>query len=161
MVFSVRKCDDRYNRPINGDAKAYYAYLPALFMYHDASFSFVHSIEKGYYPEDGSHFKDFLNAQPNGSKVNKTFPGLMLLYAPFFFLAWLVAWIGGFPVDGYSLPFQWGIVFSHWFFLILGLKCLSHVARSLSITDLVTCFFCPSHHPSNQRVDALVRTFFG
>jgi len=135
MVFSVRKCDDRYNRPINGDAKAYYAYLPALFMYHDASFSFVHSIEKRYYPEDGSHFKDFLNAQPNGSKVNKTFPGLMLLYAPFFFLAWLVAWIGGFPIDGYSLPFQWSIVFSHWFFLLLGLKCLSHVARSLSVTD--------------------------
>lgn len=135
LIFSVRKCDDRYNRPINGDAKAYYAYLPALFMYHDASFSFVQSIEKRYYPEDGSHFKDFLNTQPNGRKVNKTFPGLMMLYAPFFFLAWLVAWIGGFPVDGYSLPFQWSIVFCHWFYLLIGLKCLSRVVRSLAVTD--------------------------
>ncbi len=59
----------------------------------------------------------------------------MLLYTPFFFLAWLVAWVCGFPIDGYSLPFQWSIVFSHLFYLLIGLKCLSSVTSSLAVTD--------------------------
>ena len=41
---TVRGTDDRFNRPINGDAKGYYAYLPAIFIYHDPTFSFIHSI---------------------------------------------------------------------------------------------------------------------
>lgn len=118
---TVRGTDDRFNRPINGDAKGYYAYLPAIFIYNDPAFSFIYSIEKKYYPEDGSQFKDFLNEQPNGRQVNKTFPGIAIGYAPFFGLAWLFAEVFDFSVDGYSLPFQWSIVLAHLCFMLVGL----------------------------------------
>lgn len=137
-MFSVRDFDGRYGRSINGDAKAYYAYLPALFIYNDPSYSFIDTVEKKYYPEDRSQFKDFRIEQKNGKSVNKTFPGLSILYAPFFFLSMLVAWVFGFPVDGYSAPFQWGIAFSHLVYFFVGLRFLLAFFRSYKISDTIS-----------------------
>lgn len=136
-MFSVRDFDGRYGRSINGDAKAYYAYLPALFIYNDPSYSFIDTVEKKYYPEDRSQIKDFRIEQKNGKSVNKTFPGLSILYAPFFFLSMLVAWVFGFPVDGYSAPFQWGIAFSHLVYFFVGLRFLLAFFRSYKISDTI------------------------
>ncbi len=137
-MFSVRELDGRYGRSINGDAKAYYAYLPALFIYNDPSYSFIDSVEQRYYPEDRSQFKDFRIPQKNGKAVNKTFPGLSVLYAPFFFLSMFVAWVFGFPVDGYSAPFQWGIAFSHLVYFFVGLRFLLSFFRSYKISDTIS-----------------------
>jgi len=137
-MFSVRDLDGRYGRSINGDAKAYYAYLPALFIYNDPSYSFIDSVEQTYYPEDRSQFKDFRIEQKNGKAVNKTFPGLSVLYAPFFFFSMLVAWVFGFPVDGYSAPFQWGIAFSHLVYFFVGLRFLLAFFRSYKISDAIS-----------------------
>ncbi len=137
-MFSVRDFDGRYGRSINGDAKAYYAYLPALFIYNDPSYAFIDSVEQTYYPEDRSQFKDFRIPQKNGKSVNKTFPGLSILYAPFFFLSMLVAWVFGYPVDGYSAPFQWGIAFSHLVYFFVGLRFLLAFFRSYKISDSIS-----------------------
>ncbi|MCE2713184.1 MAG: hypothetical protein LW688_11705 [Cryomorphaceae bacterium] len=132
-VIGLRDWNSRFERPINGDGKGYYAYLPAVFIYHDAQFGFIEEIETKYYPLDRSQFKNFLNKQPNGRVVNKTFPGLALLYAPFFFLAWLIAWIGGFVCDGYSLPFQMSISIAHVVYLMLGLRAIYETLSVLKI----------------------------
>ena len=139
-IFSAHEFDGRYGRSINGDGKAYYAYLPAIFIYQDPTFSFIDEVELKYYPTDKSQFKDFRNKQKNGKYVNKTFPGLSILYAPFFFLSMLVAWVGGFAVDGYSAPFQWGIAFSHVVYFFIGLRFLLSVFRRLKIRDAVSYF---------------------
>ncbi|MEY4604486.1 MAG: hypothetical protein RIT43_1778 [Bacteroidota bacterium] len=132
-VIGLRDWNSRFEHPINGDGKGYYAYLPALFIYHDSHFGFIDEIESKYYPPDRSQFKDFLNKQPNGTEVNKTFPGLALLYAPFFFIASLIAWIGGFVCDGYSLPYQMSIALAHVVYLMLGLRAMYETLRSLKI----------------------------
>lgn len=137
-LFSSRDFDSRYGRSINGDGKAYYAYLPALFIYNDPSYAFVDSMEMKYYPEDRSQFKDFKNEQKNGKYVNKTFPGLSILYAPFFFLAMFVSWIGGYAIDGYSTPFQIGIALSHIVYFFIGLRFLLSFFRSLKIKDSIS-----------------------
>lgn len=137
-MFSVRDFDSRYGRSINGDGKAYYAYLPAIFIYQDESYSFIDEIEQKYYPEDRSQFKNFRNKQKNGKYVNKTFPGLSILYAPFFFVSMFFAWIFGYAVDGYSAPFQWGIAFSHVFYFFIGLRFLLSFFRQLKIMDKVS-----------------------
>jgi hypothetical protein len=134
ILFS-RDWDSRYSNPINGDAKAYYAYLPAIFIYQDPTFTFINEVENTYYPRDGSQFKDFMNEQKNGRSVNKTFPGLSILYAPFFFVAMGIAWIGGFPVDGYSMPFQLAIAFSHVAYFFIGLRFLLGFLRSFRVKD--------------------------
>lgn len=133
--FLYRDFNSPYLRSINADGKGYYAYLPALFLYQDRSFNFIYDAEKNYYPEDGSHFKDFLNEQPNGTKVNKTFPGLSILYAPFFFLGCLFAFVFGYPVDGYSMPFQLMISLSHIVYLLLGFRFLWDLFKNLNISE--------------------------
>lgn len=137
-MFSVRDFDSRYGRSINGDGKAYYAYLPALFIYQDPTYSFIEKMEDTYYPEDHSQFKDFRNEQRNGKFVNKTFPGLSVLYAPFFFVSIFLAWVFGYAVDGYSAPFQWGIAFSHVVYFFIGLRFLLSFFRQLKIEDRVS-----------------------
>jgi hypothetical protein len=137
-LYLSRDWNSRYGKPINGDAKSYYAYLPAIFIYQDPTFSFVKQVETTYYPEDGSQFKDFMNEQPNGRSVNKTFPGLSILYAPFFFIAMLIAWIGGYPVDGYSMPFQVAHAMAHVVYFFLGLRILLAFLRSFRIGDHVS-----------------------
>lgn len=137
-MFMSGDFNSRYGRSINGDGKAYYAYLPALFIYQDPSYAFVDSMEMKYYPEDRSQFKEFRTEQKNGKFVNKTFPGLSILYAPFFFLAMFVAWVGGFPVDGYSLPFQLGIALSHVVYFFIALRFLLSFFRSLKIQDSIS-----------------------
>ena len=123
--FSIRDLNSRFNRSINGDAKGYYAYLPALFIYQDSEYNFLEAIELKYYPEDGSHYKAFKNKQKNGKYVNKCFPGLALFYLPFFLISMLFACILQFPIDGYSVPFQLGIGLAHVVYLFLGLYILS------------------------------------
>jgi hypothetical protein len=86
----VNDWDNQYRRPIIGDAKGYYAYLPAAFIYQDFSFSFVEDVEQKYYPSDGSLGKHFLVQQANGTQVNKCFPGVSLFYLPFFLLAFFL-----------------------------------------------------------------------
>jgi hypothetical protein len=135
LLFSNKSWDSPYHRVIIGDAKAYYAYLPAVFIYQDATFSFQEKIEKKYYPSDGSLQKNYMNPLENGRKVNKTFPGLAVLYAPFFFLAWLFSAIFGFATDGYSPPFQYAIALSHIVYFVCALRLLFGIlSRRSSIT---------------------------
>lgn len=138
---------DRYTRSINGDGKGYYAYLPAIFIYHDFTYSFVDEAEVKYYPEDKSHAKEFQAKQPNGTVVNKYFPGVALFYLPFFALAALLSTVFGLPVDGYSIFFQWSVPVAHWFYLFCSLLVLGDAFLKLKfkrwsiITGLITVTF--------------------
>ncbi|HOI87852.1 MAG TPA: hypothetical protein PLV51_08335, partial [Lentimicrobium sp.] len=50
--------DNRWKGILESDAKGYYAYLPAVFIYHDLNFGFFDSIEKGAY-YDENFFYDY------------------------------------------------------------------------------------------------------
>ena len=139
--------DNPYSRSINSDGKGYYAYLPAMFIYNDFTFSFVDEAEAKYYPQDGSHAKLFLEKQPNGTAVNKYFPGVALFYLPFFAFASLLSAIFGLPVDGYSILFQWGVSVAHWFYLFGAFLLLGDAFNNLKfkpraiITGLIAITF--------------------
>lgn len=142
-VISMRKWDNPYHRAIVGDAKGYYAYLPAVFIYQDLTFDFVHDMEAKYYPADGSLWKDFLVEQPNGTSVNKCFPGVAFFYLPFFLLAYFLSFLFGLPLDGYSVLFQWSIVAAHVFYFVAALFLLNKVLRAYGVSTknrLITFF---------------------
>lgn len=122
--FLNKDFDNAYSRPIAGDAQAYYAYLPAIFIYHDLSYGFVDDINQQYYPPE--HQKSFLKPAGNG-KVNKTFPGIALLYLPFFLLAHALALLFGLEADGYSTVYQVCFDLGLWFYLLLGLVCFAKI----------------------------------
>lgn len=133
VIVKSNRWDHPYNRVINGDAKGYYAYLPALFIYHDLSYAFVDEMEKKYYPEDGSSEKHFRMEQPNGTVANKCFPGAAVFYLPFFVLAAIFSYLSGLPVDGYSVLFQWSVTASHLFFFLWGCHLLLNVMKRMNI----------------------------
>lgn len=122
LLFLGFKSPERpWDRVINSDGKGYYAYLPAIFIYHDLQFKFVEQYEAQYYPGNRSVFKEFRNdAGPH--KVNKYFPGLAIVWLPFFLFGHLMAWLEMFPRDGYSLPYQYAIALSALIFMWLGAR---------------------------------------
>lgn len=125
----MNRWDNPYGRPIVGDAKGYYAYLPAIFIHQDLKFSFVEQVERDYYPEDFSLWKDFLVEQPNGSFVNKCFPGVAVFYLPFFLISYFLSYVLGFPLDGYSVLFQWSIIVAHVCYYALALILLNAILK--------------------------------
>jgi hypothetical protein len=124
ILFSVLRSPEReWDRIINSDGKGYYAYLPAIFIYHDLQFKFTETYEYQYYPANKSVFKEY--RQKSGDQVvNKYFPGLAIIWLPFFLFGHLMAWLEIFPRDGYSLPYQYAILLSAFWFLFLGAKWL-------------------------------------
>lgn len=122
-----------YEKPIVGDSKAYYAYLPAIFIYQDAQYGFIDNYEQKYYANNQR--KDFLNTTENGKKVNKTFPGAALLYLPFFLMAHLLALLFGADADGYSIIYQYLFDFGYWVYLLLGAIFYLKVFRELKFKD--------------------------
>ncbi len=116
------------------DVISYYSYLPALFIYHDLSFQ--------YLDKDPEFFSGrvFNSKTEEGGKYQKMTMGLSFLYLPFFLLGWLYAWLSEAPMDGYSPPFMFAILFSSVFYAALGLIFLRKILRrsfSDSITALV------------------------
>jgi hypothetical protein len=128
LFFGIKKPYEDFDRVINSDGKGYYGYLTAIFIYHDLDYSFVEEYEKNYYPPDGTAFKEF-RMPFKGQTVNKTFPGLALLWLPFFLIAHFLSLITGTPADGYSIIYQYSIGFATLFYLWLGSKYLFKIAQ--------------------------------
>jgi len=110
--------DNNWNRCISSDGKGYYAYLPAIFIYHDLQFQFVEQYETKYYNEENK--VDFTN-DINNAQVNKYWMGAAVLMSPFFFLAHGLASLFDFKSDGYSFIYQMMIAVAAVFYLLLGL----------------------------------------
>lgn len=129
-----------YARPIAGDAQAYYAYLPATFIYQDLTYEFIPQINAKYYPE--SHQKSFLKPAGEG-KVNKTFPGVAVLYLPFFLIAHALALLFDLPADGYSTIYQVCFDIGLWvylyFGLVFGIRLLKKVGVSGRMSTVAIC----------------------
>ncbi|MCX6281710.1 MAG: hypothetical protein NTU51_07095 [Bacteroidetes bacterium] len=123
LFFGFKGPEKPWDRVINSDGKAYYAYLPAIFIQHDLQYKFVEDYEWVYYPHDKAAFKEFRMKAGNGV-VNKTFPGMALVWTPFFLTAHFVAYLELFPLDGYSPPYQYMIALASLFFLWLGARTL-------------------------------------
>ncbi len=102
---------------ITGDGQGYYAYLPALFIYHDPQFSFSMDMQEKYYGKE--HVADF-RKKIGDRYVDKYFSGVSLLWIPFFLLAHAGSLIQG-NADGYSILYQWAIALAAIFYLGLGL----------------------------------------
>jgi hypothetical protein len=98
--------------PINiltWDIFGYYLYLPMTFIYHDLGikdYSVIQTIIDKYH-STGTFYQAL--QMPDGVWVMRYGIGMSVLYSPFFFIAHLFAKVTGFPADGFSTPYQYGI----------------------------------------------------
>lgn len=101
------------------DVSGYYLYLPATFIYHDLKkVSFLPDIIEKYQP---SFSPDQAFPIENGNQVMKYSAGMAVLYLPFFAIGHVIAKLGGYPADGFSLPYQASIHLGCVFMAIVGL----------------------------------------
>ncbi len=116
---------------ISSDGRGYYAYLPALLIDRDLSFSGVAKREarlQGY-----AHYKPAYIVKSGGRSLNKYFAGESLLLLPFFLLAILVSWLVGTDIDGYSFFFQIFTGIGALFYLFAGFYFLKRILESIQI----------------------------
>ena len=142
---------------VRSDGRGYYAYLPALLIHQDGSFSQVVETERHYNKED----QIYLYKDVYGETYNKYFPGMAVLQVPFFVTASVVSWVCGEPIDGYNDIFMLLFLVGSIFYFILGLILFSKVLgllfpdvqqtplRSLSLMVFASPLFyyavcCPS-----------------
>ena len=143
--FFTKDFTNKYDKVIMAEGHGYYAYLPAVYIYHDLSFSFFNKVHPVYYHPTFAEprTKEFIT-EFDGVKLDKYYPGVSLLWLPFFLLAHIIALLFHLPADGYSDIYQYGIGIAGIFYTYLGLrftkKILSHYAIPLSIQAItLTC----------------------
>lgn len=128
LFLFTKNPSSEWDRVIVSDGKGYYAYLTALFIYHDTDYGFIDNYESEYYPASRQLYKDFRFDTGKGI-VNKYFPGIAVLWLPFFGAGHAVAVLSDYPADGYSLPYQFAIAFAAFFYFWLALLILRKILR--------------------------------
>jgi len=116
---------------IKWDVQEYYMYLPATFIYHDISMSYLDTL-KGPLRD---HY--WAAKSEKGRWTGRFSIGMAVAYAPFFLLSDRIANIAGAPRDGFSQPYQFGIYVSGFFYSLIGFLCLGLSLRRF-FGDLVS-----------------------
>ncbi len=102
LAFIFRYWNGGYHNIVNSDGRGYYAYLPAIFIYHDLDYEFFYNGTLNLEKEYTSNFLFLID----GHDVIKYPSGMALLLIPFFLLAMILSFLTLQPVDGYSFWFQ-------------------------------------------------------
>jgi hypothetical protein len=120
---------------IHADAQGYYGYLVAIFIEQSFDWGRVISAYADVYFNGGG--SDFTVHSEFG-RINKYYAGTSLLMLPFFLISCVGAWFFGFPVDGYSQPFQIGMMFSALFYSGAGMYFLSRFFEAKGIKKTIS-----------------------
>ena len=117
---------------LEADAKGYYAWLPAIFIYNDLHFGFFEVIEqKHHYPEWRYEYR--VN-HPAGT-TNKYFCGTAILETPFFLIAHWITLVSGRDADGYTFWYPVLINVAALFYALAGLYLFGRFLRDKKIPD--------------------------
>ena len=119
-----------FNIPGNNlswDVFGYYLYLPMTFIYHDLgmkNIDVVYSLIQKYH-STGTFYQAY---QVNGNLwLDKYSMGMAILYLPSFLIGHLFAWIGGYPIDGFSEPYKFSNLFGSLIYSIIGIYFLRKI----------------------------------
>lgn len=123
---------DHWKNIIEADGKGYYAYLPAIFIYHDLNFGFFDEIEKEKYYSVHTYYDYRSHAE--GKTINKYYSGTAIAQLPFFLAAHLLSPAFGFDQDGYSKLYTIFINLAGIFYLFVGLYFLNRLLRFYEIS---------------------------
>jgi Dolichyl-phosphate-mannose-protein mannosyltransferase len=120
------------NNEVNGwnatswDAFGYYAYLPGTFIYKDIrQLEWLPEIDKKYQVTGGQLYQ--ASKLENGHYTFKYLTGVAILETPFFLIGHVSAKLLNYPMDGFSAPYQYSIIFGAIFWFFIGLVFLRKI----------------------------------
>ncbi len=112
---------------LSWDVFGYYLYLPLKFIYDDLglkNFYIINNIIEKYH--NTSTFYQAMQL-PDGNYVLKYTMGLSFFYTPFFLTGHFIAKVFNYPVDGFSIPYQYSILIGGSLYSIIGICVLSRI----------------------------------
>ena len=114
-----------YHGVITYDDFGYYLYLPATFIYNDLAIEdleWVNKVRERYQTSPAFYQA---HKRKDGKHAIQYTMGMSIMYAPAFFLSHLYALIDSeYPADGFSAPYQLGLLVYALMYLFLGLLIL-------------------------------------
>ena len=119
---------DHWKGILEADARGYYAYSPAIFIYNDLNFGFFEEIEGEKYLDKYLYYDYRISA--NGQVINKYYCGTALVQMPFFLLGHLSAYFLKYDMDGYAKPYPVLISVAALFYLLVGLVFLNSFLKA-------------------------------
>ncbi len=137
ITFYQQINNDKWKQIIRSDGLGYYAYLPAVFIYHDCKFEFLKEIDKNY--NMNQYSGGMIKSTPLG-KVNKFYVGLSIFWLPFFWLAHLFTLFSGGVTDGYTYYYQIFIAIAANFYLWLGCKFTRRLIIKYAVSEKISAF---------------------
>ena len=136
---------NKWQDVLESDAWGYYAYLPAVFIYHDLNFSFYEKVmHEGYFE---SRLAYEYRVGHGEQRSNKYFCGTAIMISPFFLTAHVLSdWFDA-PQDGYNRMYILSVNMAAVFYTILGLyftgkllQLYSHNQNRIAFVLLVFAF---------------------
>ena len=128
---------ERWFKLLASDGPGYYAYLPAVVVYHDLSFGFFDKVQS---VSSNANLKYDYRRKIKGHTVNKYFAGVAFVQLPFYMAGHLITIITRGDVNGYS---RWYLVFFHigaLFYGLLGLFLFWKIMQLYGIADKFSAF---------------------
>jgi len=124
--------EGHWNNIIKDDGNGYYAYLPAVFCYHDLSFGFFDGLARDTSrPNLGYDYR----IQVDGRVADKYFAGTALAQMPFYGMAHLLSRWAGYPQDGYSALYLIFIHVATLFYAMAGLLLLILILKDFGVNE--------------------------
>lgn len=116
---------------LSWDVFGYYLYLPAVFIHGDIGYHDISVVERiiEQYNNTGSLYQ--LSGTPTGAWVNKYPMGIAIMYMPFFLIGHMIAIFSSYAADGYSLPYQYAIIYGSMLYVLAGIYFLRKVSLEL------------------------------
>jgi len=103
------------------DVLGYYLPLPATFIYDDPLMENRQWIEKVNEEKQLTDTLYQISSTPDGKPMYFFLLGMAMLFLPFFLLGHGSAFLLGYPMDGFSEPYQYALVLGGLFYTFLGL----------------------------------------
>lgn len=125
---------DHWKGVIESDAKGYFGYLPATFVYGDLNYGFYDEMEMNKYYDANFHL-EYRQTTADGRYFNKYFCGSAVAMSPFYLIAHAVANNSGYDADGYSFPYIVSITLAALFYFFLGLLYLRKTLLLYEISE--------------------------
>lgn len=121
---------------LSWDVFGYYLWLPAKFIQDDFWLDNIQWIRDlmDQSPISGSLYQAYIG--PNGTWMYWFLMGMGVMYMPFFFIGHLWAKMGGYPANGFSMPYQISIAYGSVVYASLGLIFLWKILKKY-FTELV------------------------
>lgn len=126
-----------YGNLLSYDVFGYYLYLPQTFIYNDPGISDLSSINEIIEIYNNSPTLYQVAPIENGNHIPMYPSGMAILYSPFFFIGHLLAYLFGYPQDGFSYPYILSFAIGYFVYTIIAI-CLIRKILLLYFSEIIT-----------------------